>query len=177
MPLPDPLSTSGTMRPWPFLLTALLTYLAGFAALLLLSTPVMERAGVWPYVVVQAVLNWVWYALHRRRLRDSGLGAGWSGPVLALNVVLQLALVAAVYGMTALQVNAAAEQAAGVQGPASTWIGLGLIYLIFGMLFGSSPLAEVWHIGAILSAGVVAILAVTLAYTAQLAMRPRVPRV
>lgn len=163
----------GRLSPLSFSVRAVLVYFAGLAAILLLSTPVMEHAGVWAYVAVQAMLNVVWVIVHARRLKDSGRGPASALFILLPNVLLQVALVFATGGFAHLQATAATEQASGVQGPASTWIGLGLIYLLFGMLFQSPPLEPVWDVFRI--AGVVAAVMIgsTLMYSIWVATRQR----
>ena len=65
----------------------LAVYAAGIAAQFLLSGEVMAHAGVWPFVILQAALIWVWLVLHMRRLRDAG-----QPPERALGVALIYAL-------------------------------------------------------------------------------------
>jgi uncharacterized membrane protein YhaH (DUF805 family) len=77
-------SQSGRLAPRPFWVAVLVVYLAGFASQALLSPPVTMRAGLWPFALAQPVLIWCWYALHAKRLRDGGLGAGTAAGIAAL---------------------------------------------------------------------------------------------
>src|SRR3954469_15663424 len=73
----------GRLAPKPFALGAIAVYIAGIAAQGLLSTEVMARAGLWPFIIAQAALIFIWVVLHTRRLRDAG-----QGPAAAIGVAL-----------------------------------------------------------------------------------------
>src|SRR6476659_8002414 len=77
------ISTQGRLRQKPFVIGVLAVYAAGIGAQFLLSEEVIARAGVWPFVLAQAVLLWAWLVLHIRRLRDTG-----EGPAAAIAVAL-----------------------------------------------------------------------------------------
>lgn len=47
-------------------------YVVGMAAQFLTVSPVLLAAGLWPFIAAQAVLTWIWFALHAQRLRDGG---------------------------------------------------------------------------------------------------------
>src|SRR6185295_9946731 len=95
-------STQGRLARKPFALGVLGIYLAGIAAQALLSGAVTARAGLWPFIIVQAALIWVWLVLHVRRLRDAGQAPAAAIGValvytLALGVLLVLFLFAIVF--------------------------------------------------------------------------------
>lgn len=75
--------TQGRLAPKRFALGILGVYVAGIAAQALLSGDVTTRAGLWPFIAVQAALIWAWLVLHIRRLRDAG-----QGPAAAIGVAL-----------------------------------------------------------------------------------------
>ncbi len=77
------ISTQGRIARKPFALGVLAVYVAGIAAHALLSGEVIRRAGLWPFIIVQAALIWAWLVLHIRRLRDAG-----QAPAAALGVAL-----------------------------------------------------------------------------------------
>ena len=77
------LATQGRLGRKAFALCVLALYAAGIAAQFLLSGEVIARAGVWPFILVQAVLIWSWLVLHARRLRDAG-----QPPAAAIGVAL-----------------------------------------------------------------------------------------
>jgi uncharacterized membrane protein YhaH (DUF805 family) len=77
------ISTQGRLARKPFALGVLAVYLAGIAAQALLSGEVTARAGLWPFIIVQAALIWAWLVLHIRRLRDAG-----QPPAAAIGVAL-----------------------------------------------------------------------------------------
>lgn len=95
MSLRSQLVSSGRMGRGPFAVAIAVVYLLGFGSQTLLSPPVTSRAGVWVFVVVQAVLIWLWYALHARRLRDAGRPTGTAGGI-ALVYALEIVLLAIV---------------------------------------------------------------------------------
>ena len=75
----------------PFAMGAVLVYVLIVASYLLVSQPVVTRSGVAPFALVQVALTYAWYALHARRLRDAGYGAGWA-LVIAILYCLGVAL-------------------------------------------------------------------------------------
>src|SRR5262249_5744417 len=86
----------------PFGLGAVLVYTFMFASLGLLAGPVLVRSGIAPFAVAQAVLTYVWYELHARRLRDAGRATGSAlamALLYALGAVLFMLLVQFVSGV------------------------------------------------------------------------------
>src|ERR1700684_2539010 len=88
-------SPSGRLAPQAFVIAAIAVYAAGAAAQYLTTPNILALSGLWSFAAAQAVLIWIWYALHARRLRDSGhsigLAAG-AAALYALSVVLLLIL-------------------------------------------------------------------------------------
>jgi hypothetical protein len=85
------------IKPGPFIVAALLLYIASFISQMLLSQPVTSRLSVVPFVIAQAVLIGLWIVLHRRRLTDAGRPWGTVigiAMVYALEVVLLVILAA-----------------------------------------------------------------------------------
>jgi uncharacterized membrane protein YhaH (DUF805 family) len=86
-------SPSGRLGPQAFIFNVIAVYAVGVAAQWLSVPKIQGNAGIWPFVVVQAVLIWIWYVLHAKRLRDAdrptGLAAG-AALLYALAVVLLL---------------------------------------------------------------------------------------
>ena len=80
-------STQGRLAPRPFALGVFAVWLAGIATQWLLSGEVMHRGGMWPFIVAQAALIWIWLVLHIKRLRDAG-----QGPASAVGVAIVYAL-------------------------------------------------------------------------------------
>jgi uncharacterized membrane protein YhaH (DUF805 family) len=88
-------STSGHLKPLPFAIAAIAVYLFSFGSQVLLSRPVTASMSVLPFVLVQAVLIWIWIVLHTRRLRDAGRGAGLAAGI-AMVYALEIVLLAAI---------------------------------------------------------------------------------
>jgi uncharacterized membrane protein YhaH (DUF805 family) len=86
-------SPSGRLAPRPFAWAALAVYIAGLAAQSLTASALLARIGLWPFGIAQALLIWIWFALHAKRLHDGGhaisLAVGASG-LYALSIVLLL---------------------------------------------------------------------------------------
>jgi uncharacterized membrane protein YhaH (DUF805 family) len=94
------LSSSGRLPPYVFMWLAAAVYIAGAASHLLTWPEVIARAGLWPFIAAQALLIWIWYSLHVKRLRDAGRGAGLAAGVsllYALSVVLLIVVAATFY--------------------------------------------------------------------------------
>ncbi len=81
------------MAQQPFVAAALAVYAAGIGAQWLTMQGVLAHVGIWPFAIAQAVLIWIWYVLHARRLHDSGrpadVAAG-AAALYALSIVLLL---------------------------------------------------------------------------------------
>src|ERR1700733_7995182 len=86
-------SPSGRLGPLAFAYGAIAIYAAGAASQWLTLPDVLSRAGLWPFAAVQALLIWIWFVLHARRLHDAGRPAGLAAAaalLYALAVVLLL---------------------------------------------------------------------------------------
>src|SRR5437764_7540910 len=93
----DFISVQRRLARKPFALGALAVYAAGIAAQALLSGEMIARAGLWPFIIVQSALIWIWLVLHIRRLRDAGqppAAAVGVAVVYALSLALLLTLIA-----------------------------------------------------------------------------------
>ena len=90
-------SARGRLAPRAFAAGAAVVYGTAFLSLLLISPPVMLRAGLAPFALVQAIAIWCWLCLHAKRLRDAGRQVGVAVAIAvlyALAVILFLLLVA-----------------------------------------------------------------------------------
>lgn len=137
-------SPSGRLSPRPFIFVAAAVYLAGSASQFLTAPNVMARAGLWPFIVVQALLIWIWFAVHAKRLCDAGRGAGLAAAVsilYTLSVALLIIIAAAFYGALAGQVPDANTAGA---------YGLILFIWIVAVLLGAPHYDLAWLLVAIL---------------------------
>jgi uncharacterized membrane protein YhaH (DUF805 family) len=86
-------SPAGRLEPRAFMIAAGVVYGLGIAAQGLTMPDVLMRAGIWPFALAQALLVWVWFALHARRLHDANrpidLAAG-AALLYGLSIVLLL---------------------------------------------------------------------------------------
>lgn len=85
------LSPHGRLTPRPFLVAAVVVYLLGAASHWLTIPAVTSRAGLWAFAAAQAVLTWIWFVVHAKRLHDCGRGDSLAIAV-ALLYVLSLVL-------------------------------------------------------------------------------------
>ncbi len=86
-------SPNGRLAPPTFVAIAVAIYIAGTASQLLTMPGVIARAGLWPFVFVQAALIWMWFAVHAKRLKDAGHGIGLAAGVAILYALAVVLLV------------------------------------------------------------------------------------
>jgi uncharacterized membrane protein YhaH (DUF805 family) len=94
------LSPSGRLGRQAFMLAAVGVYVAGLASQWLTSPGVIARGGIWPFAVVQALLIWIWFSLHTKRLHDADRSAGIAAVaaiVYLLAITLLLVLLATLF--------------------------------------------------------------------------------
>ncbi len=161
-------SPSGRLAPQAFIVAAVLVYLVGIASHLLTGSSVVLHAGLWPFLFVQTVLIWIWFAVHAKRLHDAGRTAGLAAGVAilyALSIALLVIVAASFYGALAGQMPYA---------DANTASALGLILLvsIIAILLGAPHYDLAWLVVAILL--LIAFVPVVLAFVVTLwaATRP-----
>jgi len=145
---------------------AVAVYLAGTASHLLTAPNVMARGGLWGFAALQALLIWIWFALHAKRLRDAGRATGIAAGaslLYALSVILLLILVASFV-----------TTPAGQGSDANTAGALGLILLVWvvSVLLGSPHYDLTWLIVAVLSVMSTAPVIVAVCVTLWAATRP-----
>jgi uncharacterized membrane protein YhaH (DUF805 family) len=78
---------SGQLARKPFVITVTAVYLLGFASQVFLTAPVLARAGLLPFIVLHAVLLWLWFTIHAKRLRDAGRNTGSAVGIAVVNVL------------------------------------------------------------------------------------------
>jgi uncharacterized membrane protein YhaH (DUF805 family) len=123
----------GRLAPKPFALGVLGVYLAGIAAQALLSGEVTARAGLWPFIIVQTVLIWVWLLLHAKRLRDAGQPPSAAiGVALVYTLALGLLLMLMVFLSNP---NAVGPPTDGERPPGDAAAGLLLVLFLFAIVF------------------------------------------
>jgi uncharacterized membrane protein YhaH (DUF805 family) len=157
-------SPFGRLGPQAFAVAVIALYAAGAASQWLTVPGVVARNGLWPFLLAQAVLIWVWFALHAKRLRDAdrstGLAAG-AALLYALAVVLLL-IVATAFFTTSAATGANPTGA----------LGLILLLSIVASLAGSSSYDLGWFVVVILMALAFLPVVVAVAVTLWAATRP-----
>ncbi|MBY0531806.1 MAG: hypothetical protein K2P86_07525 [Xanthobacteraceae bacterium] len=118
-------SPKGTIKQPPFALIAIAIYAINIIAGSIVEGDFIKRAGPWPYLGMQAMLTWIWFAAHAKRLRDAG--RGW-----AVAAVLAFIYIAAIV----LMLNLVSASAANITEPADPKEPkVSLIGTIFAVLF------------------------------------------
>jgi hypothetical protein len=67
-------SPRGTLKPQVFAIIVAAIYLINIIAGSVLDGQFIKRVGPWPYLALQAILTWIWFTAHAKRLRDAGRG-------------------------------------------------------------------------------------------------------
>jgi uncharacterized membrane protein YhaH (DUF805 family) len=163
-------SPAGRLPPQPFIIAAVVVYVAGIASYWLTAPDVIRRAGLWPFLAVQIVLIWIWHAVHAKRLRDAGQGAGLAAGVsllYALSVALLVILAASFYRPLAGD---------GLDPNAASALGLILFAAIIAMLAGAPHYDVSWLIVAILLVLAFVPVVLAAATTVWAATRPGIAR-
>jgi uncharacterized membrane protein YhaH (DUF805 family) len=160
-------SCSGRLAPRLFALVVTVVYLLGFASQVLLAEPTLARAGAWPFALVQPVLLWIWFALHAKRLRDSGRGTGAALGIAIVNALSVLLLLMVV--ILFLTPPPAEDTTGSVLG---TWVAI--IFLV-SILTGAPALGFLGLI--LLAAAIVVLIPILLAigFSFWAGTRPSVP--
>jgi len=161
-------SPSGRLPPQAFVFAVVVVYLAGAASQWLTRPDLIQRAGLWPFVVVQILLTWVWFALHAKRLRDAGRSID-----LPVAIALLYALSVALLVIVAIGfVNSAT--APSLDANRASALGLILFVSVIVALLGSPQFDAAWLMVTALTA--MALLPVILAIVCTLwaATRPSV---
>ena len=156
----------GRLSPPSFVIGVIIVYAAGAASHWLTVPEVIADAGLWPFVAVQALLIWVWYALHAKRLRDAGRAAGPAAGVALLYVLslVLLIIVAASFFNSSSEVPDA--NAAGA-------LGLILLAAVLAVLLGAPHYDLAWLMVAVLTAAALVPVVVAVLFTVWAATRPR----
>jgi uncharacterized membrane protein YhaH (DUF805 family) len=156
---------SGRLPRQAFAFAVILVYAAGAASHLLTSPDVIAHAGLWLFVAAQALLIWIWYALHAKRLRDAGRPAGLAagvGLLYVLSVVLLIFVAASFFNTSGevADVNAASA------------LGLLLLASIIAAQLGSSHYDVSWLIVTVLVVMAVVPVVVAALFTCWAALQP-----
>ena len=137
-------SPSGRLSPQIFIALIVLVYLAGAVSHALTSPDVITRTGLWPFIAAQALLIWIWYALHAKRLRDGGRATGLAAAaaiLYALAVALMIIVAASFYGALSAQ---------GPDANSASAFGLLLLVSVVAILLGAPHYDVAWLMVAVL---------------------------
>jgi hypothetical protein len=98
-------SPKGTIKPQPFALVVIGIYALNLIAGSVLDGQFVMRAGLWPYVALQLLLTWIWFAVHKKRLADAGKGYAVAASLAFIYLVGVAILAALTAGSTAATIN------------------------------------------------------------------------
>jgi hypothetical protein len=159
------LSPTGRLAPRPFAVAIFLIYAVGFAAQTLLAPAVPKAIGLGSFVLVQALLIWIWFALHAKRLRDAGCGVGGAAGIAALCAlaVLLFILLTAVF------------QQAATADPDEDWRFLGLVAIsyVFTLISNGTDFGAFGFVLAALLLLAIAPFLIALGFSVWTGTRPR----
>jgi uncharacterized membrane protein YhaH (DUF805 family) len=158
-------SPSGPLGRQAFVLAAIGVYAAGVASQWLTTPGLMTRGGVWPFAIVQAVLIWIWFALHVKRLHDADRSAGIAAAaaiVYFLAVVLLVFVLGTLFGDLSTQTHDANSTSA---------VSLILFIWIVAILSGA-PGADLYWLGVLVLGAAALPIIFTVAVTLWAATRP-----
>jgi uncharacterized membrane protein YhaH (DUF805 family) len=127
-PVTAAFSMSGRLSAGPFAMAAVAVYILGLASQCLLTWPVTARAGLFPFILLHAVLLWVWFAIHAKRLRDAGRDIGSAVGIAIVNVLAITFLLMVISFLVSPVEGQPGETAGGVLG---TWVVLVFLIEIF----------------------------------------------
>jgi len=160
------LSPAGQLEPRTFVFAVIVVYLAGAASHLLTLPAVIARESVWPFAVAQALLVWIWFALHARRLHDAGRGIA---PAVGASFLYALSIAILIILAISFYVPLAGE----IPDPsAASALGLILLVSIIAILLGSPHYDLAWLAVAILFFLSLVPLLLTMGVTLWAATRP-----
>ncbi|MBV1699053.1 MAG: hypothetical protein KGQ47_11975 [Hyphomicrobiales bacterium] len=161
-------SPSGRLSPQIFIVLIGLVYVAGAVSHALTVPDVIMRAGLWPFIAAQALLIWIWYVLHAKRLRDGGRAAGLAvaaAVLYTLAVALMIIVAVSFYGALSAQVPDANTASA---------FGLLLLVSIIAILLGAPHYDAAWLMVVVLLLLAFVPIIVAVAVTLWAATRPSV---
>lgn len=122
----------GRLAPRPFALGVLGVWSAGIVSQVLLAGEVIARAGLWPFILIQALLIATWVVLHIRRLRDAG-----QGPTAAIGIALIYVLaIGLLLMLVAFFTHPDSLAPRGIENPAgNAVVGTLLVVFLFNIMF------------------------------------------
>lgn len=162
-------SPKGRLRPQPFLAAIAAIYIAGALSHWLTVPGVISHVGLWVFAAAQAVLIWLWFIVHAKRLHDAGRREGLAIAV-AILYVLSLIL------LLLLATNFFAGSEAGSLGDASATSALELVLLLYIVMTLTGPVQYdlTWIVVVILTLFAFVPLVVALIFTLWTATRTSV---
>ena len=159
-------SPNGRLKPQPFIYCAAGVYLFGVVSHLLTTPDVVRNGGLWPFIAAQALLLWIWFVLHAKRLHDAGKGEGLAAAV-ALLYVLSMVLLLIVADSFFNTSGALMDNA-----PATSALELILLLYVIVTLIGSPHYDLAWLMVVLLMLVGFAPIVVAVIFSAWTARRP-----
>ncbi len=127
-------SPKGTLKPQHFAIIVAAIYLINIAAGSIVEGQFVKRVGPWPYFALQALLTWIWFVAHAKRLRDAGKGY----VVAATLAFIYIAAIVLILNMVATS-EANITQTADPKESKISLIGAIIAVLFINLLFTGDP--------------------------------------
>ena len=164
-------SSHGRIARKPFVLAVLLVYVLIVVSQLLLSKTVIARLNVLPFALAQGLLLFCWYALHAKRLRDTGRATGAATGIAVINamsVVLFLLLLELMLGISAMGIATKKED--------QELVAVLLIIFLLALFSGSGAI-DLFYILSVVVLGLIALSPVIAAgFSLFIGTRPSAPQ-
>jgi uncharacterized membrane protein YhaH (DUF805 family) len=168
-----PFSSSGRLAQKPFAIAVVAVYGLMFMSQMLLSPPVSTRGGVLPFALMQALLAWIWYAIHAKRMRDAGHSTGSAMAIAilyALSIVLFLLVVEVLFGISA-KAGATLDQQSSSLAP------LVILLFLLTLLTGDGSISLFFYVALVITLVMFLPFLIAFAFSIFAATRPSLPAV
>jgi uncharacterized membrane protein YhaH (DUF805 family) len=162
-------SASGRVAPRPFTFGVVLVYVASFFSQMLLSPPVLARASVAPFAILQGLLTWCWFVLHAKRLRDANRGIA---PALAIAILYALAMILLMLLIVPLSGPSTGEGTP--EGSGANLASFFVVLMLFAALTGQMNLDFFFYLALAILLVMLTPVLIALGFSIRAALRPSV---
>lgn len=154
-------SAKGLIKPLPFAIAVTAIYVVNLLVCNFLSLGFLARGGIIPFLLLEIVLTRIWYALHAKRLADSGRSAG-GAKTIAILFAIFISLVALV---------AMGSQPPPQTGNTETTLGGAVSLILFAFLLTGSGFGGLGYYFASIVAVPLVIILLVFAYSVSVGKR------
>ena len=162
-------SVSGRIARKPFALGVVPAYGLSFFSQMLLSPPVLVRASVAPFAILQGLLTWCWFALHAKRLRDANRSIATALAIALLYALAMILLMLIVVPLSGPGTGEGTHEGAG-----ANLAGLFVVLVLFAALTGQMSLDFFFYLALALLVLFLTPILIALLFSIRVGMRPSV---